>query len=432
MKRVSIVLVISVVSLFSVSAQSEFESILTQFHADSLKKTVEDLVGFSNRLCCATVGNNRKVAQYLVQRLKDYGVESAEIDSFPVKMKHFFLGEIDQYMYNVKGRLNGSVRPDSIVVIGAHLDAIAYIIHSTSPLVIEPLNTTPGANDNATGVAIMIEVARIFHANHLVPKYSIDFMAYDAEEIGLCGSVYDANKRKNANEKIYAMLNNDMSGLQSEEDSEWKVIFHSDVLIAKDIQDKAARICQNYTLLTPFIPNNLDSSYRNSDSWAYRAAGFRTFYTHSYEDDTNYHTTLDLPQWLNYNYMAEISKLHFSLIYDFAIENIIGDVGVVETQLIASLPRIYPNPTTGTLYVTGYALPINSIEIYDIYGRNVFTSPNPSQGGEQAANGAGINLHTVSSPPSEGLGEVVIDISHWANGMYFLKIDGKMMKVIKK
>ena len=404
MKRLSIVLAISLVSLFSVSAQSEIENILSQFHADSLKKTVEDLVGFDNRLCSATEGNNRKVAQYLVQRLKDYGIESAEIDSFRVQMKHFFLGDIDQYMYNVKGRLSGSVRPDSIVVIGAHLDAIAYIIHSTSPLVIEPLNTTPGANDNATGVAVMIEVARIFHANNLVPKYSIDFMAYDAEEIGLCGARDDANKRKAANENIYAMLNNDMVGIQSEEADEWKVVFHAN---ADAIQSKAEYICQNYTLLHPYYPNNLDSSYRNSDSWAYRAVGFKTFYSHGYEDDTNYHTLSDLPKWLNYNYMAEFAKLHFSLIYDFAIENITGNVGINNYELRNTNYVVYPNPTTNQLRITNYELRDGmGYSIYSVMGQKV--------------------LHGKLQDET-----TIINVESLAKGMYFLKIDGKTMKIIK-
>ena len=66
--------------------------------------------------------------------------------------------------------------------------------------------------------------------------------------------------------------------------------------------------------------------------------------------------------------------------------------------------KIYPNPTTGQLRITNYELRENTvIEIFDIYGKKF-----PSFGG------AG-----------------VVDISHLANGMYFLKIDNKTVKVIK-
>ena len=71
--------------------------------------------------------------------------------------------------------------------------------------------------------------------------------------------------------------------------------------------------------------------------------------------------------------------------------------------------QIYPNPTNGQLQVTSYKLQENtSIEIYDIVGRVV-----------------------LSSAMSKFSPETTIDISHLANGMYFLKIDGKMFKVIK-
>ena len=71
--------------------------------------------------------------------------------------------------------------------------------------------------------------------------------------------------------------------------------------------------------------------------------------------------------------------------------------------------QIYPNPTNGQLQVTSYKLQENtSIEIYDIVGRVVLSS--------------------AMSPLSP---ETTIDVSHLANGMYFLKIDGKMFKVIK-
>ena len=407
MKKACILLVSSFVSLFSVSAQTEFETILSQIHADSLKKTVEDLVAFDNRLCCATVGNNKKVAQYLIQRLQNYGVENAAIDSFFVSIGYHWLlnGGVNQYMYNVKGRLSGSVNPDSVVIIGAHLDAICY----DSNYKIQ--STTPGANDNATGIAVMIEVARIFHANNLTPIYSIDFMAFDAEEIGLFGSKYDANKRKTANEKVYVMLNNDMVGLQSEEEDEWKVVFHAD---ADDVQNKAVSICSNYTLLHPYIPDNMDSSYRNSDSWAYRLMGFNTFYTHEYEDDPYYHSLSDKPQRMNYHYMTEIAKLHFSLLYDFAIESIIKNASLNESALTSTF-TIYPNPTTGQLTVNKEQLTMENTEysIYSIVGQLVMRGRFPSRD-------AACHVPTT------------INVESLAKGMYFLRIGDKVVGFVKE
>jgi Zn-dependent M28 family amino/carboxypeptidase len=64
-------------------------------------------------------------------------------------------------MYNVKGSISGNEHPDSTVIIGAHLDAIVY---DTINFL---YNITTGADDNASGVATMIEMARIFH------KYNI-------------------------------------------------------------------------------------------------------------------------------------------------------------------------------------------------------------------------------------------------------------------
>ena len=81
--------------------------------------------------------------------------------------------------------------------------------------------------------------------------------------------------------------------------------------------------------------------------------------------------------------------------------------GIVET---ASLPpiRIYPNPTDGKLRITNYELREGTvIEIFDVYGKNL--TP----------------LTSHSSP-------LILDISHLANGMYFLKVDGKVFKIMKQ
>jgi len=83
--------------------------------------------------------------------------------------------------------------------------------------------------------------------------------------------------------------------------------------------------------------------------------------------------------------------------------------------------QVYPNPVSYELQVTSYEG--GSIEIYDVVGQCVFTSPNPSKGGE----------YPISF--GEGAG-VVIDVSHLASGMYILKITDyekniKIFKIIK-
>ena len=90
---------------------------------------------------------------------------------------------------------------------------------------------------------------------------------------------------------------------------------------------------------------------------------------------------------------------------DFNI--IVSTVGIAKMQ--GTGLRIFPNPTTGQLIIDNGQLTIKSVEIYNIVGQIVFTSP----------------LSNLSH-------ETTIDISHLANGLYFLKVDGKMVKVVKE
>jgi parallel beta-helix repeat protein len=74
--------------------------------------------------------------------------------------------------YNVIATQLGTVYPDAYYVIGAHYDS----------------KGNPGADDNASGVAGVLEIARILSAYE--SEYTIKYMAFDAEEYGLIGSDY--------------------------------------------------------------------------------------------------------------------------------------------------------------------------------------------------------------------------------------------------
>jgi len=80
---------------------------------------------------------------------------------------------------NVTAMVKGTVKPDSILVFTAHYDHLGGMGSKTY---------FPGANDNASGVAMLLDLAK-YYATH-PPKYSIAFICFAAEEAGLLGSKY--------------------------------------------------------------------------------------------------------------------------------------------------------------------------------------------------------------------------------------------------
>ncbi|MCR9076828.1 MAG: M20/M25/M40 family metallo-hydrolase [bacterium] len=102
--------------------------------------------------------------------------------------------------FNVVAELVGTTRPDEIIVIGAHYDA--------------ELNT-PGADDNASGVAAMLELARRFAGTPL--DRTVRWVGFTNEESsnsfgGVMGSFAYARAAKNRNESVVAMMSLEMLG----------------------------------------------------------------------------------------------------------------------------------------------------------------------------------------------------------------------------
>jgi len=86
------------------------------------------------------------------------------------------------------------------LVIGAHIDSVA---------------AGPGANDNASGTAVVLELARVM-ANRETP-YTLKFIGFDAEEIGLVGSNYYVSQLPETERRaIVGMINLDMVGVGTE------------------------------------------------------------------------------------------------------------------------------------------------------------------------------------------------------------------------
>ncbi|UOG74512.1 M28 family peptidase [Hymenobacter tibetensis] len=82
---------------------------------------------------------------------------------------------------NIIGYVRGKAQPDSFLIVTAHYDHLGTMGHRTY---------FPGANDNASGTAMMLELASYYARPENQPAYSIAFIAFGAEEAGLVGSQY--------------------------------------------------------------------------------------------------------------------------------------------------------------------------------------------------------------------------------------------------
>jgi len=107
--------------------------------------------------------------------------------------------------HNVVGKITGSdvELRNEYVVIGAHLDAVAWDAYG---------EINNGADDNASGTAVTMEIARVLKLNGAQPKRTIVFGLWGGEEQGLLGSRYFCDNPPFPMDKVAASFNMDMVG----------------------------------------------------------------------------------------------------------------------------------------------------------------------------------------------------------------------------
>lgn len=105
---------------------------------------------------------------------------------------------------NLIGYIEGK-RSDSIIALVGHYDHLGKMGKAT---------TFPGANDNASGIAMLLNLAKYYQENK--PEYTMVFIAFGGEELGLLGSKYFTENPNFPLEKIKFLLNFDISGTGEE------------------------------------------------------------------------------------------------------------------------------------------------------------------------------------------------------------------------
>jgi len=195
-----------------VKRDADIERMVKQVHADSLQFYIKAMVKFGTR---STLSDQQSTStgigaarNWVLQQFNRFAAQSngrltAMIDTITLPADGRRVNK-PTLLGNVVATLKGTNPNDKrIFLISGHLDSRASDVMNGSI-------DAPGANDDGSGVAAVIECARIMSTSSF--PATIIFVAVSGEEQGLLGANFMAEKAKKEGWKIEAMLNNDIMG----------------------------------------------------------------------------------------------------------------------------------------------------------------------------------------------------------------------------
>ncbi|HNB11762.1 MAG TPA: M28 family peptidase [Bacteroidia bacterium] len=194
---------------------------------------------------------------------------------------------------NVIGVITGNKIPDSLIVITAHYDHLGGMGNKTF---------FPGANDNASGVAMLLSLAEYFTKQENRQPYSILFIAFAGEEAGLQGSKYYTEHPLLPLSKIRFLINLDLLGTGDEGIMVVNATeFERDFSILQSINDTAK-----------YVSNvGKRGKAKNSDHYYFSEKGVPAFFIYTLGGVTWYHDVMDKSETLpltKYNNVFQLLK----------------------------------------------------------------------------------------------------------------------------
>jgi len=193
--------------------ERELRQIVRDIDRHRIEATIRKLVSFGTRHTeSSQTDPNRGIGaaiHYVFTTMQGFAASSGGRMTVELQTYHqpFIMGTINTPggvdITNVVATLRGSLTPDRIYVVSGHIDSRASVVTESTP-------DAPGADDDASGVAVMMELARVMSKH--APESTIVFTAVDGEEQGLFGSANQAKLFKAANADIQGMFSDDIVG----------------------------------------------------------------------------------------------------------------------------------------------------------------------------------------------------------------------------
>lgn len=190
-------------------------------------------------------------------------------------------------------------KKDSTIYFTAHYDHLGYL----------GTHRYPGALDNASGVAMVLELAKYFRKNVKRPKYNIAFILFSGEEAGLKGSGYYVENPVLPLENTMMLFNFDMvgsgnSGVSFFGMKEWS---KEDILLRSINKRKS------------YLDNlKCTKAVASSDQYSFNKKGVKAVHVYTHGEEQFYHTPKDKFETVKFHKFSEL----FKLVRDYTLEKI--------------------------------------------------------------------------------------------------------------
>ncbi|MFC1484662.1 M28 family peptidase [Candidatus Neomarinimicrobiota bacterium] len=226
---------------------------------------------------------NALAADYLEQRLSGYGL--------PVTRQAF--SETGENVYAIQEGAQGSAAAEGAFIICAHYDSYP------------DSSIAPGADDDASGVALVLEAARLL--SEVSTNWAVIYALWDEEEQGLLGSRYYAAAANQLGQPIRGVINIDMVGWDSNDDRVL-LVNTDETADSYDLSDTFLLVNNYYDIGVDVQLVDPGSGSDNVPFWWYgfSAIGVEEYYGEDW--NTYYHTVDDRLYQFNLEYFHRASK----------------------------------------------------------------------------------------------------------------------------
>ncbi|MBV7269606.1 M28 family peptidase [Winogradskyella luteola] len=288
----------SVLAVLGFSYAQSVEDLMNQISNANLQTGVAQLSGEQTAMINGTMqtitsrvqSNNDLAANYIKERLEALPNLTVEFQNFNTSGKNVIATKV------------GKTNPDNIYIVCAHNDSV----------------TTFCADDNATGVSAVLEVARVLSSQCI--DNTIVYALWDEEEIGLLGANFYAQQAAdetngNTRDNILGVINMDMIGYDGDApgtagDNEFDIDVR-DIANSVAIKDDLIDILNTYTFdLSEIVVNPGTTASDHSRFWNQGYSAVLIGESWETNDQTpDYHTSDDRVDDIDFQYMTELTKL---------------------------------------------------------------------------------------------------------------------------